>query len=99
MKIVNAFLQDAYRFTLEGLDKYWSSIDSAIHHWDIIVSAKFLDKKKNFTGKVQHSYCDTTMINSTWITEIIAEVLVHPGRSTTPVTDENYPHLLITDWI
>ena len=77
--------------------KVWTSIGCPLTVpsiiGSIIVSAKILDKKKNFTGKVQHSYCDTTMINSTGITEIIAEVLVHPGRSTTPVTDENYPHL------
>ena len=41
----NAFLQDAQRFTSDGLDKYWSSIDSAIRYWDVILSKKIIDKK------------------------------------------------------
>ena len=42
-----AFLHEAYRFTSDGLDKYWASVDSAIRYWDVILSPKILDRKKN----------------------------------------------------
>ena len=50
-----AFLEEAYRFTLDGLDTYWASIDSAIRYWDMILINKILDsKKEKFSGKNPH---------------------------------------------
>ena len=48
-----AFLKEAYRFTSDGLDKYWLSIDSAIRYWDQIIAPKIDDRRKPFSGKVQ----------------------------------------------
>ena len=36
----NAFLYENYRFTTQGLTKYWLSIDSAIRYWDVAVFPK-----------------------------------------------------------
>ena len=42
----NLFLKNSYRFTDEGLNKYWASVDSAIRYWDIIGSnKKKMDKR------------------------------------------------------
>ena len=49
----NVFMKEAYMFTWDGLDKYWSSIDSAITYWNVILAPKIMDKKKQFSGKVQ----------------------------------------------
>ena len=37
----NAFVKESYRFTSEGLAKYWLSIDSAIRYWNVAVFSKF----------------------------------------------------------
>ena len=51
----NNFLKDSQCFTAEGLDRYWSSVDSAIRYWDLIVYSKILaaSKKKNLQYKPQ----------------------------------------------
>ena len=46
----NLFLYDSYRFTSEGLCKYWMGVDVAIHFWNIAVAPKF-DKLSKNVGK------------------------------------------------
>ena len=53
----NFFLEEQYRFTTEGLSKYWSSIDAAVKFWCIAIWKKF-DKVKqpnNTPGKNESS--------------------------------------------
>ena len=38
----NAFLKEPYRFTSEGLDKYWAAVDSAICYWNTAIHPKLL---------------------------------------------------------
>ena len=42
----NLFLEDAYRFTVEGLNKYWMSVDASIRFWALAISKKFEKQKK-----------------------------------------------------
>ena len=42
----NNFLREAYRFTSEGLTKYWLSVDAAVRFW-FVALAKKLDKAPN----------------------------------------------------
>ena len=44
----NLFISESYRFTAEGLKKYWMSADSAIRYWVTALSNK---KGKEFTQK------------------------------------------------
>ena len=41
----NLFVFDNYRFTSEGLKKYWLSIDSAVRFWDVAIFPKICGKK------------------------------------------------------
>ena len=41
----NLFLQEQYRYTAEGLTKYWLSVDASIKFWDVAISKKFEKKK------------------------------------------------------
>ena len=36
------FLKDSYRFTCEGLNKYWAGVDAAIRFWNIAIYPKLL---------------------------------------------------------
>ena len=49
----NAFMHKPYRFTADGLARYWSSIDSAIRYWDVLISPKILGKNPKQVGKIQ----------------------------------------------
>ena len=40
-----AFINELYRFTTEGLIKYWMSVDSAIRYWFTAIGNKQLMKK------------------------------------------------------
>ena len=42
----NAFLYDSYRFTLEGLKKYWSGVDAAIRFCNVVLFQKLITPKK-----------------------------------------------------
>ena len=55
----NLFLRNEYRFISEGLEKYWASIDAAIKYWDIIISAKIMDK-----GSISMEKSKVTMYNA-----------------------------------
>ena len=39
----NAFLYESYRFTSEGLRKYWLGVDAAIHFWKVVIFPKLLN--------------------------------------------------------
>ena len=41
-----AFLKDRNRFTSDGLDRYWDSIDSAIRYWDKNVLPRMQERKR-----------------------------------------------------
>ena len=47
----NLFLQDQYRFTTEGLSKYWLSVDAAIRFWCIALFKKNEKDKKKMESK------------------------------------------------
>ena len=50
----NLFLKNEYRFTNEGLNRYWEAVDSAVHYWSIIGHKKKESSKrapKNFTSR------------------------------------------------
>ena len=49
----NFFLYDAYRFTSNGLDAYWASIDAAIKFWFDVLSKK-LDNTNYHSKKTPH---------------------------------------------
>ena len=40
-----AFINESYRFTTEGLIKYWMSVDSTIRYWFTAIGNKQLMKK------------------------------------------------------
>ena len=42
----NLFLEEQYRYTTDGLDMYWLSIDAAIRFWMLAISKKFDKSKK-----------------------------------------------------
>ena len=47
------FNKDAYRFTSEGLTKYWLSVDSAIRFWFVAIQPKLgKAKKKSQKGRI-----------------------------------------------
>ena len=43
----NSFLEESYRYTNEGLIRYWLSIDSAIRFCNVVIIPKFVAPKKN----------------------------------------------------
>ena len=51
----NAFVADNQRFALEGLIKYWLSVDSVIHYWNTAIYPKIC---KMASGKRQMKIID-----------------------------------------
>ena len=47
----NLFIYDSYRFTTQGLCKYWMAIDSAIRFWNVVIFPKLTAAKKIKTSK------------------------------------------------
>ena len=41
----NLFLQEQYRYTADGLAKYWLSVDASIKFWDVAILKKFTKGK------------------------------------------------------
>ena len=48
----NSFVHDSYRFTSEGLARYWLSIDSAIRFWNVAIAPKLGVVKQKQKAKV-----------------------------------------------
>ena len=48
----NTFLYDSYRFTSEGLLKYWQAIDSAIRFWSVVIAPKLQPFPGKFKAKI-----------------------------------------------
>ena len=46
----NLFVPDAYRFTTDGLCKYWMAVDSAIRYWNVALFPKLQQNRKNRSG-------------------------------------------------
>ena len=51
----NAFVYNSNRFTSEGLDKYWLSIDSAIRHWNVAIYPK-IGKMQRKSNQIKDKY-------------------------------------------
>ena len=47
----NLFLEQQYRYTTEGLNKYWASVDASIKFWDVAIVKKFEKPAKKTDGK------------------------------------------------
>ena len=49
----NLFLQNQYRYTVDGLTKYWMSVDASIRFWVMALAKKFEPGKKNINNNLE----------------------------------------------
>ena len=58
----NIFMERNYRYTKEGLIRYWMSVDAAIRFWDVALSKKFEKLAKTKISKAPKTATSSTTL-------------------------------------